>query len=186
MENTMLIWRESVSNDWVTSLSETQFDWLENNLNPSIYYGCSHITLRSNPTLIADSVEEAICEIRRFIETGIRGFEENQREPFDISDEELKDLILTFGRLEKFVEISGTVTRGFSDYIRIPVTVDDNQILEMISHDLCEYGFDEEEIEPEYGNLEWDASPVSIETKMFFDLPTPTSFEHRSQAKKVG
>ena len=185
MENTMLIWRESVSNDWVTSLSKTQFDWLENNLNPNIYYGCSHITLSSHPTLIEDSVEETICEIRRFIESGIRGFEENIREPFDISDEELKNLILTFGRLEKLVEISGTVTREFSDCIRMPLTVDNNQIREMIPHDFCEYGFDEEEIEPEYGNLDWDASPVSIETKMFFDLPTPTSFEHRFRVKEV-
>ena len=168
---------EEVTNDvWMTSLNRMQFQYLKEILN--IYpIGDGGIWLEEHKTSIEDAIEPTIKVIRAKIEEGISDFKEGYREPFDISDEVLTELILRFGKLERFAEVSGTVTRNWSELFPVPL---DGNLDALYEEEWDLYGFHEDSIPDDGVPVEYDGQTTDVLTRMSFKISYPAAFSSTS------
>jgi len=168
---------EEVTNDvWMTSLNRMQFQYLQEILNiyPTVNRG---IWLEEHKTSIEDAIEPTIKVIRANIEEGISDFKEGYREPFDISDEVLTELILRFGKLERFAEVSGTVTRNWSELFPVPL---DGNLDALYEEEWDLYGFHEDSIPDDGVPVEYDGQTTDVLTRMSFKIPSPAALSANS------
>ena len=184
MEKKMFFENEKKSVEWVTTLTETQFQYLQDILNVHAWEK-KGVEIEEHKNSVEDAIPATIKGVATRIKMGLWDFEEGYREPFDISDDALTELILNFGRLERTLEISGWVTRSFTETVVVPLDADTNELMEMSGFELNDYGFSEDEIDDDGLADDFDADPTEVVTRMVFDLPTPTTFDVVSELKEV-
>lgn len=173
----MFIENEKKTVETVTSLTEDQFHWLKSILwmNHS-----SGIPMSEHPnTIDNDAVRDAIENIRANISRS------NTEHSFELSDEELTELIQKYGHLERKVDVFGTVTREYDATITVPMDKDVDDLHQM----------DEFEIEELDGEFWWNihegcreestAEVNDVITVMKFVLPTPSEFGVTGELKEV-
>ena len=177
MEKKMFVMEEVTNDVWMTSLNRMQFQYLQEILNiyPTVNRG---IWLEEHKTSIEDAIEPTIKVIRANIEEGISDFKEGYREPFDISDEVLTELILRFGKLERFAEVSGTVTRNWSELFPVPL---DEDLYALYEKECDEFdGFHEDFISDDGVPEEYDGQTTDVLTRMSFKIPSPAALSANS------
>ena len=177
MENKMFFENEKKTVETVTSLTEDQFHWLKSILwmNHS-----SGIPMSEHPnTIDNDAIGDAIKNIRVNISRS------NTEHSFELSDEELTELIQKYGHLERTVDVYGTVTREYDTTITVPMDKDVDDL-----HHLDE--FELEELDEEFwcniyeGCREESTAQVNdVTTVMSFVLPTPNEFGVTCALKEV-
>ena len=174
----MFIENEKKTVETVTSLTEDQFHWLKSILwmNHS-----SGIPMSEHPnTIDNDAVRDAIENIRANISNS------NAEHSFELSDEELTELIQKYGHLERTIDVQGSVTREYDTTITVPMDKLDVDDL----HHLDEFGIEELDEEFWWNIVEGcredsTAEVTSVTTVMKFVLPTPSEFGVTEELKEV-
>ena len=164
----MFIENEKKTVEIVTSLTEDQFQWLKCVLWTNRSRG---IPMIDHPnTIDNNAIGDAIKSIRENISRS------NTEHSFELSDEELTELILKYAHLERTVDVYGSVTRGYDTTITVPMDKDVDDL-----HHLDE--FELEELDEEFWcNIyescceDSSAEVTDVTTKMMFVLPTPNEF----------
>ena len=173
----MFIENEKKTVETVTSLTEDQFHWLKSILRMNHSSG---IPMSEHPnTIDNEAVRDAIEKIRVNISNA------NTEHSFELSDEELTELIQKYGHLERKVDVFGTVTREYDTTITVPMDKDVDDLHQM----------DEFEIEELDGEFWWNihegcreestAEVNDVTTVMKFVLPTPSEFGVTEELKEV-
>ena len=164
----MFIENEKKTFEIVTSLTEDQFQWLKCVLWTNRSRGIPKIEHPN--TIDNDAIGDAIKSIRENISRS------NTERSFELSDEELTELIQKYAHLERTVDVYGPETREYDTTITVPMdkNVDD-------LHHLDEFGL--EELDEEFCcyidpgcRVEISAEVTDVTTKMMFVLPTPNEF----------
>lgn len=173
----MFIENEKKTVEIVTSLTEDQFQWLKCVLWTNRSRG---IPMIEHPnTIDNDAIGDAIKSIRENISRS------NTEHSFELSDEELTELIQKYGHLERTIDVQGSVTREYDTTITVPMDKDVDDLHQM----------DEFEIEELDGEFWWNihegcreestAEVNDVTTVMKFVLPTPSEFGVTGELKEV-
>jgi len=184
METKMFFENEKKSVEWVTSLTAPQFQYLQDILNVNAWEK-KGVEIEEHKNSVEDAIPNTIKGVANRIKMGRWGFKEGFREPFDITDDALTELIIKFGRLERTLEVNGFVSRSFTATLSVPLDTETDVLRELSGYDLCDYGLEVDDIDDDGGTDDWDADAENIATRMVFDLPIPTTFDVTSELNQV-